>query len=165
MRVDARDLRRDVGAHAHGLARDLVHHLEGTQLEIVSGAGEEGVHVFEERRHDQLVFLRKKQIQDGAPQPLDPLRLRREDVLHVLGQQPLHDRAQTRSSRPTMMEERPTKRIWPSVICVMRRNVSRQSVGATKGSTPSSTSISAKAMRNKLPWLIFSGRLAARASL
>ena len=38
VRVDARDLRRDVGAHAEQPARQRVDHLEGLQLEIAPGA-------------------------------------------------------------------------------------------------------------------------------
>src|SRR5205823_14727950 len=38
VRIDARDLRGDVGAHAHHAAGDLVDHLEGAQLKIVPGA-------------------------------------------------------------------------------------------------------------------------------
>jgi len=49
------------------------------------------------------------------------------------------------------MDVRPMKRICPSVISVSRRKVSRHSVGTRNGSTPSMTSISAKAVRRVLP--------------
>jgi hypothetical protein len=90
MRVDARHLRRDVGAHAHHAARELVDHLEGAQLQVVPGTGEQRVHVLEQRRHDELVFLFEKQIQDRASQALDAHRLGGKDVLYKLRKKPLH---------------------------------------------------------------------------
>src|SRR5258708_39844918 len=94
----------------------------------------------------------EEQIQDLPSQPLDARRFRRKNVLDVLWKQPAHElRAQRRTSRPTSIDDRPTKRIWPSVICVMRRNVSRQRLGAMNGSTPSRMSISASARRKVVP--------------
>ena len=66
--VDARHLRRDVGAHAHHASRELVDHLEGAQLHVMAGAGEQRVHVFQQRRHDQLVLPAGEQVEDPAPQ-------------------------------------------------------------------------------------------------
>ncbi len=43
------------------------------------------------------------------------------------------------------MLARPRKRIWPSLICVARSNTRRQLAGLKNGSTPSATSINAKA--------------------
>jgi len=60
VRVDARHLRRDVGAHAHRLARVLVDHLEGAHVEIVAGAGEKRVGEFQQRRNHQFIFFSKK---------------------------------------------------------------------------------------------------------
>src|SRR3954463_13387037 len=56
-------------------------------------------------------------------------------------------------STPTTIEDRPTKRICPSFICVILRKVSRQTPGARKGSTPSRMSMRASAMRNIAPVL------------
>src|SRR5687768_11134479 len=148
MGVDARDLRRDVGAQSHHAPRELVDHLEGAQLKVVPRPGEERVDVLQERRHDQLVVFREKQIEDLSPKSLDAPGLCRKDVLNVFRQHPLHVLVQRRSSRPTIMDDRPTKRIWPSVIWVILRKVSRQRLGAMKGSTPSKISIRASAMRN-----------------
>ena len=39
MRVDARDLRRDVGAQTHAAPGDLVDQLEGAQIQIMAAAG------------------------------------------------------------------------------------------------------------------------------
>ena len=49
------------------------------------------------------------------------------------------------------MEVRPMKRICPSVIEMTRVNISRQIRGPINGSSPSTISISAKAMNNILP--------------
>jgi len=50
VRVDARHLRSDVGAQAHHPARELVDHLEGAQLEVVTGARSSESNVLEQRR-------------------------------------------------------------------------------------------------------------------
>jgi hypothetical protein len=92
VRVDARHLRRDVGAHAHHPAGELVHQLESAQIQVVPGAGEQRVHVFEQRRHHQLVAPGREQVQDRAAQRLDARGFRGQDVLDVLGQQPAHER-------------------------------------------------------------------------
>jgi hypothetical protein len=74
-------------------------------------------------------------------------------VLDVLWQDPLHDLAHSSRSRPTIIDDRPTKRICPSLIWVMRRNVSRQTLGARNGRTPSRMSIRASAMISVVPML------------
>ena len=88
MRVDPRDLRRNVGAQAHHASRELVHQREGLQVEIVAGAGEQRLDVFQQRRHDQLVTVGAEQIEEVAPQPLDARGFERENVLDVFGQYP-----------------------------------------------------------------------------
>ena len=54
VRVDARDLRRAVGAQAERAAAQLVDQLEGLQVELVAGARQQRLDVLEQRRHDQL---------------------------------------------------------------------------------------------------------------
>ena len=49
---------------------------------------------------------------------------------------------------------RPMKRICPSVNCVARSNTPRHFGGLMKGSTPSTTSISAKAPSSKSQTLV-----------
>ena len=49
---------------------------------------------------------------------------------------------------------RPMKRIWPSLICVARSNTPRHFGGLMKGSSPSTTNISAKAPSNKSQTLV-----------
>jgi hypothetical protein len=157
VRVDARHLRRDIGAHAHHPARQLVDHLERAQLEVVPGAGEQRVHVLEQRRHHQLVLLLEEEIEDLAAQAFDAHRFRRQDVFNVLREDPLHELTQSSRSRPTSIEDRPMKRICPSLSCVILRKVSRHRFGAMNGSTPSKTSIRASAIRNVVvPMALFS---------
>ena len=68
VRVDARHLRRDVGAHAQHAPGQLVHQLEGLQVEVVAGAGQQRLQVLEQRRHHQLVAVRVEQIEDAPAQ-------------------------------------------------------------------------------------------------
>jgi hypothetical protein len=88
VRVDARDLRRVVGAHAHHAAGELVDELEGREVEVAPGAREERLDVFEQRGRDELVAVRLEEIQDRAAQPLHRARLGGEHVLDVLGKEP-----------------------------------------------------------------------------
>jgi hypothetical protein len=55
-----------------------------------------------------------------------------------------------RRTTPASIEPRPINRNCPSDISVTRRKVSRHNAGATKGKTPSMTSINAKAVSNEL---------------
>jgi hypothetical protein len=155
MRVDPRDLRRDVRAHAHHLSRQLVDELERAQVEVVPGAGQQRVEVLEQRRDHQLEAPRREQVEQRAPQRLDFRRLGRKDIFDVLGQQPAHrfsyQRSRTSSSTPASIDVSPKKRICPSVMRMMRRNVSRQRLGARNGSNPSMISIKANARRKVVP--------------
>ena len=51
---------------------------------------------------------------------------------------------------PPAIENKPTKRSWPSLSATMRLNVSRQDFGAIKGITPSKISIRPSAVINVL---------------
>ena len=51
-----------------------------------------------------------------------------------------------RRIRPKIIDVRPKNRICPSESCIRRWKVSRQSLGARNGSSPSTTSIRANAM-------------------
>jgi hypothetical protein len=52
--VDASGLRRGVGAQAQRAAAELIDELEGLQVELMPGAGEQRIQMLEQRRHDQL---------------------------------------------------------------------------------------------------------------
>ncbi len=93
VRVDARDLRRHVRAHAHLAARQLVDEDESLALERVRGAGQQRIHVFDDRRHDQLVAPAAKNVENVVAQGFDRLRVGRQGFLHPVGQQPSIRRA------------------------------------------------------------------------
>ena len=114
VRVDPRRLRRDVGPDAHGTAGKLVGDLERAQLEILPGAGQQGLEIFQHRRHDELETVTAKMIEYAAAQALDALGLGRQCVGDVFGQQPVHENTMI-MTRPMIIEVRPMKRIWPSV--------------------------------------------------
>ena len=88
--VDARDLRRHVGAHAHAAAGELVDQLEGAQLEVLAGAGGERVEVLEQRRDHELVAAQPEGVEQTAAQALQPVGVGRQGVLDVVGQYPAH---------------------------------------------------------------------------
>ena len=88
VRVDARRLRRDVGANTHGAARQLIDQLEGAQIHIMAGTGHQRIDVFEQRRHHQLVAVSAKRVEQRAAQVLDPPRFTRQHVGDVFRQSP-----------------------------------------------------------------------------
>ncbi len=92
MRIDARHLRRRVGAHAESAAAQLVDELEGLQVEFAIGTrtafGEQRLDMFEQWRHDQLETVAARRIEQPAAEFLDTPRLGRQDIGNMLGQQP-----------------------------------------------------------------------------
>jgi hypothetical protein len=68
MGVDPGNLRRHVGAHPERASRQLIDEFESPQLQILAGAGEQGIEVLEQGRHDQFVavHLRTDQAVDAA---------------------------------------------------------------------------------------------------
>ena len=175
VRVDARHLRRGVGAHAERAAAELVDQLEGLQVEFAAGARQQRLQVLEQRRHHQLAAVAARHVEQAAAQFLDAPGLGGQHIGDVLGQQPSrrheertgglkrrlyrprsarpHARASAQGqknssiTRPASMLLRPRKRIWPSLSCVARSNTRRQVAGLKNGSRPSITSISATARR------------------
>ena len=63
VRVDARDLRRDVRAHAEQPARQRVDDLERLQLEVAPGAREQRIEMLDERRLHEPVAARAEVIE------------------------------------------------------------------------------------------------------
>ena len=85
MRINARHLGRYVRAHAHGTARQLVNQLEGLQIEIVAGAGQQRIDIFQHRRQHQLVAVTLKQVEHAPPQRLNAACGNRQNVLDIFG--------------------------------------------------------------------------------
>ena len=86
MRVDARDLRRRVGAQAQAAARQLVNQLEGLQVECLAGAGEQGIQVLDHRRDDELVAVGARGIEQRPAQVFDMPGLGGQDVGDLIRQ-------------------------------------------------------------------------------
>ena len=85
MGVDACRLRRDVGAHSHAASGNLVDQLEGTQIEIMAGAGQQRLEVLKHRRHDEFEAMTAEVIEQAPTQALDAFGLIRESVGNVFG--------------------------------------------------------------------------------
>ena len=88
MRVDPRHLRRHVRADPHHPAGHPIGQLEGMKVEILTGAGEQRFQILDERRRNDLVAPPGEQIEQRPPQPFDPQRLGRNELVHPFGQQP-----------------------------------------------------------------------------
>jgi hypothetical protein len=94
--VNARDLRRRVGAQPERAAAGLVDQLEGAQLELVAGAGEQRLEMLDQRRHHQFVAVGASAVEHRTAQFLEAPRLRRQHVSDVLRQQPGRRHERTR---------------------------------------------------------------------
>ncbi|MCY1536780.1 hypothetical protein D9M68_722500 [compost metagenome] len=89
VRVDARDLRSHVSAHAQRAAGQLVDQFARTQIQIAAGTGQQRIDVFDQGRRDQFEAVRAVQIEKFAAQFLDAPGLCRKYVGKALGQQPV----------------------------------------------------------------------------
>ena len=87
-RLDARHLRRHVGADAEHAPRERVRELEGVRLEGVARAREQGLEVLDEGRDHELVAPGCVEVEEVAAQGLDARRLGGQQLLDALGQQP-----------------------------------------------------------------------------
>jgi len=88
MGVHPRHLRRDVGAKAHLPAGQRIGHLEGAQIQVLAGTGEQGFEVFDVRGDDELVAPALEQVQYLAACRLDPGRFRRQYFFDAIWQEP-----------------------------------------------------------------------------
>ncbi len=87
--VDAGNLRRNIGAQADRAAGQLIDQLEGLQIQIVAGAGQQRLDVLQHRRHHQLIAVGAEQVEHAAAQLLDLARLGRQHVGNGFRQQPV----------------------------------------------------------------------------
>ena len=88
VRIDARHLRRGVGAQPERAAGQLIDQLEGLQVEFVAGARQQRIEVLEQRRHHQLEAVAACAVDQRASEFLDATRLARQHIGNLLGQQP-----------------------------------------------------------------------------
>ena len=112
--VDARHLRGDVGTHTHQAAGELVHQLEGLEIQIRPRSGKQRIQILDHGRNDQLVAARTKLVEQGAAQAFHLPRLGRQHVFKMFGQQPgAHGGIHLKSisnNTPPAMETAPMKR-------------------------------------------------------
>ena len=87
-RVDARGLRRHVGADSEHAAAALVHHAERLQFEIAAGADQQRVEVFDQRRGDVLVAPDDEQVQHAPAQLFERPRIRRQHLIDSVRKAP-----------------------------------------------------------------------------
>ncbi len=138
MRIDARHLRRDVGAQTHAATGELIDQLEGAQIQIVAAAGKQRFDILKQRGDDEFVAVTGKFVEQAAPQSLDTRRIAWQDVFDRFRQKPApvchrDQRNSVSRTTPTSIEDRPMKRICPSLSSVTRRKVSRQTARRQKG--------------------------------
>jgi len=86
--VDARHLRGDVGTEAHLAPGLRVDDLEGAQIQVLAGAGEQRLQVLDMRGDDELVAPALEQIQHLATRYFDARRFRRQYFFDAIWQQP-----------------------------------------------------------------------------
>ena len=110
MRIDACHLRRHVGTDTQRTAGDLIDQLEGAQLEILAGPGEERIEVFDQRRHYQFIAVCAEQVEHRTALTLNTRSFKRQRIGKVFWKQPVHLKTMIRM-RPTIIEVSPTKRI------------------------------------------------------
>jgi hypothetical protein len=172
--IDAGHLGRAVGAQAHHAARELVHQLEGLQVQRLAGAGEQRLQVLQQRRHHQLVAIAAGHVEQVAAEFFDVPGLGGQDIGNVIRQDPGRhgilgllkrdftglagpaaagfqaiSTSHSMSSPPSMLH-RPKKRTWPSCSCSICWNMRRQPP-ATGGEQPSITSTRASASQKVSP--------------
>ncbi|MCY1426586.1 hypothetical protein D9M71_424090 [compost metagenome] len=88
VRIDARDLRGDVGTKAHLPTRLRVNNLERAQIQVLAGTGKQRFQVLDMRGHDELVTPALEQIQHLTTRDLDARSLRWQYFFDAIWQQP-----------------------------------------------------------------------------
>ena len=86
--VDAGDLRRHVGAQAEQAAAHRIDEFKSAEIGVLSGAGQQRIDVFEQRRHHEFVAVGTEGVEHQAAQLFDLARFGRQDVGDILGQEP-----------------------------------------------------------------------------
>src|SRR5471032_1535011 len=68
MRVDTRDLRRNVGTQAERAAGQLIDEFERAQVQVAATAGKQRLEILEHGRHDEFVAVRTKTVEQPTAQ-------------------------------------------------------------------------------------------------
>ena len=100
VRVNARHLRRAVRAHAQCAARQLIYQLEGLQVQPLVAAAKQRLQMLHQRRHDQLIAIATRRVQQFAPYLFDMPRLGGQDIGNVIRQDPGGHRRQPSACCP-----------------------------------------------------------------
>ena len=98
MGVDPGHLGRHVRPHPEHPSRRLVGHLEGPEVEIGTGAVEQGIEVLEEGGHHELVAPGGEEIDDRPAERLEPLGVRGKHLLDSRRKEPRSDPRMHRSA-------------------------------------------------------------------
>ena len=88
MGINARHLRRGVSTQTQGATRQLVHQLEGLQIQGLARAGQQGLQMLQQRRHDQLVAIATGGIQHFAAEFFDVASLGGQDIGNMIREDP-----------------------------------------------------------------------------
>jgi hypothetical protein len=84
MRIDAGDLRGGIRTQPEHASARLIDQLEGAQVEVAAGTGQQRIDVFDQRRNHQFVAVTDIQIEQRAPQLLDTARFAGKHIRNVL---------------------------------------------------------------------------------
>jgi hypothetical protein len=85
MRIDARHLRRDVGAQRQSAPAQLIDQFERAQIHVIAAIDQQRFGIFQERRCDQLISRLAQQIEELRPHPFDAPRLIGQHVIYIFG--------------------------------------------------------------------------------
>ena len=88
VRVNASDLWRAVSTQTHHLPGELIHEFEGLQIQRLTRPREQRLQVLQQRRHDQLVAIASRHVQQVSTKFFDVPRFRRQDIGNVIRQDP-----------------------------------------------------------------------------
>ena len=84
MGVNACNLRRAVGAQTHHATRQLINQLEGLQVQRLAGARQQGLQMFQQGGHDQLIAIASRHVQKVSTYFFDVAGLRRQHIGNVI---------------------------------------------------------------------------------
>ena len=85
MRIDARDLGRDVGPDPQALSGELVHQLEGLQVKVAAAADQQRIQIFDERGQYQLEAVATIGVEHRTAQTFEILRRIGQQVRDAFG--------------------------------------------------------------------------------
>jgi hypothetical protein len=88
VRINAGYLRRAVGPQAQHAPGELIHEFEGLQAKCLTGTGEQRLQMLQQGRHDQLVAIATRHVQQVPTKFFDVPCFGRQDIGNVIRQDP-----------------------------------------------------------------------------